>query len=212
MLSYLKELSEEMKRSRQRSEMRSSIKKSWILDKAETLFWQKGYHSTSMKDIASACDCKPANIYNYFKSKEDILYEVIRDITSQTVSLTKPFEEDETTSPAEQLRALIKNHFGLMVDMKKSIVLISDTGIKELSPEHRKSIIELRDTYDRIVSKIIQRGVKSGDFADVDDRIISYFLSSLIVRSNIWFSAKGRLTADQVSDIMFDFVYRGIKA
>ena len=200
-----------MKRSRQRTEMRSSIKKSWILDKAETLFWQKGYHSTSMKDIASACNCKPANIYNYFKSKEDILYEVVRDITSQTISLIKPLEEDETTSPVDQLRSLVKGHFGFLVSMKKSIVLISDTGLKDLSPEHRKDIIELRSTYDNILRKILRRGAESGDFSFADDRIISYFISSVIVRSNIWFSPKGRLTADQVSDIMFDFVYRGIK-
>ena len=192
--------------------MQSSIKKSWILDKAEMLFWQKGYQSTSMKDIATACDCKPANLYNYFKSKEEVLYEVIKDITSQTVAVVEPFDEDETTSPVEQLKMLIKGHFKLMVDMKRSMVLISDTGLKELSPEHRKDIIRLRNTYDSILRKILRRGIDSGDFADIDDQVIGYFIASMIVRSNIWFSAKGRLSPDQVSDIMFDFVYRGIRA
>lgn len=201
-----------MNRSILRKEMRSSIKKTQILDKAETLFWQKGYYSTSMKDIARACECNPANIYNYFKSKEEILFEVIRDITSQAVSLVQPLENDESTSPVEQLKTLIKSHFGYLVDMKRSIVLISDTGLKDLSPEHRKVIVGLRDDYGRILRKILRRGEETGDFAKIDEQIISYLIASLIVRSNLWFSNKGRLTSDQVSEIMFNFVYHGIKA
>ena len=65
-----------------------------VYKKGGALFWQKGYHSTSMRDIAIVCKCKPANIYNYFASKEDILYEVILDITEQTVSSIKHLEDD----------------------------------------------------------------------------------------------------------------------
>jgi AcrR family transcriptional regulator len=201
-----------MIRSKLRRELRASLRKSHILDKAENLFWQKGYHGTSMKDIADACGCKPANIYNYFENKEDILYEVIRDITMQTLSLVKPLEEDELTDPVEQLRSFIKSHFGFMVSMKKSTVLISDTGLKELSSEHRKAVIEMRDHYDRILRKILQRGIDSGNFRKVDSQIISYLVSSIIIRSNIWFSAKDRLPANDIIDIMFDFVYHGIRA
>ncbi len=189
----------------------SSIKKSRILDKAGALFWKKGYHSTSMRDIASACNCKAANIYNYFVGKEDILFEVTRDIHEKAVGSIKHLENDQVTSPVEQLRSAIKSHFGMLVKMKRSSILISDTGLKDLSADHRKSIIQLRDIYDSIMSKIIQRGVTSGDFLVKDDKIISYFTSSVILRSTIWFSPKGRLSADEVGDIMFDFVYRGIK-
>ncbi|MFC1920946.1 TetR/AcrR family transcriptional regulator [Chloroflexota bacterium] len=201
-----------MLRSGQRKELQSSIKKSWILDKAGMLFWQKGYHGTSMKDIASACDCKAANIYNYFNSKEDILFEVIKDITERAVVSIRHLENDESTSAVEQLRSLIKSHLGVLVQMKQSSVLISDTGLQNLSREHRKTIIGLRDIYDDIMLKVIRRGIKSGDFAVKDEKIIVYLISSVIVRSSIWFSGKGRLSADEVGDIMFDFTYRGIKA
>jgi AcrR family transcriptional regulator len=201
-----------MIRTKQRRELRSSLRKSHILDKAENLFWQKGYHSTSMKDISESCGCKPANIYNYFESKEDILFEVIRDITFQTLSKVKPLEEDTAASPVEQLRKFINGHFGMMVAMKKTTVLISDTGLKELSVEHRKAVIEMRDKYDNILRKILQRGKDSGDFRDADSQIISYLISSMIVRSNIWYSARGRLSAEEISKIIFDFVYNGIKS
>jgi len=195
-----------------RTESPTSIKKSRILDKAGALFWKKGYHSTSMRDIASACNCKAANIYNYFAGKEDILFEVTRDIHEKAVGSVQHLENDETTSPVEQLRSAIKGHFGTLVKMKRSSILISDTGLKDLSPEHRKAIVQLRDIYDSIMRKVIQRGVKSGDFVVRDDKIITYLTSSVVLRSTIWFSPKGRLSADDVGDIMFDFVYRGVKA
>lgn len=190
--------------------MRSSIKKAWILDKAETLFWQKGYQSTSMTDIARACGCRPGNIYNYFKSKEDILYGVIRDITSQMIAQIKPLGEDTTTCPVDLLKRLIKTHFSFLVNMKKSIVLITDTGLKDLTPEHRQDIISLRKVYDETLLSILRRGRESGHFVEMDDRVLSYLIPSLIIRSNIWYSPKGRLTADEIGDLMFNLVYRGL--
>ena len=201
-----------MLRSQQRKVMKSSIKKSWILDKAGVLFWEKGYHSTGMRDIARACDCKPANIYNYFKGKEDILFEVIRDITEQAVTSIQFLENDEETNPVEQLRLLIKSHFRLLMQMARSNKLISDTGLKDLSTEHRKEIVKLRDHYDSIMRKVLRRGIESGDFSVKDEKVIGYLISSIIVRSTIWFSSKGKYSVDEIGDMMFDFAYHGIKA
>ena len=198
--------------SKQRRELRSSIRISLILEKAESLFWQKGYNSTSMKDIASACDCKPANIYNFFNSKEDILYAVIKDNITRVLSLLEPLENDDITSPLELLKTFINNHHEFRVRKKRSFIVINDTGLKDMSPVHRKEIVGLRDKYDRILRKILRRGIETGVFTDIDDQIISYFISSIIIRSNIWFSEKGRLSSGQIGDMMFDFVYRGIKA
>ena len=191
---------------------RTSVKKSRILDKAGSLFWQKGYHSTSMRDIAKTCNCKAANIYNYFAGKEDILYEVIKHITEKAVASIGHLEDDEVTDPVEQMRSLIKSHFGNLVRMKRSSVLISDSGLKDLSAEHRKAIVRLRDNYDDIMRSVIRRGVKSGQFTVDDEKVVTYFISSVILRSTLWFSPKGKLSADRITDMMFDFVYGGIKA
>ncbi len=194
-----------------RVEGQTSVKKSWILDKAGTLFWQKGYHSTSMRDIAKACRCKASNIYNYFAGKEDILFEVIKDITERAVESIEHLKNDDTTDPVEQLRSLIKSHFGMLVRMKRSSVLISDSGLKDLSADHRKAIIKLRDDYDGIMRQVIKRGVRSGQFKVTDENVVTYFIASVILRSTLWFSPKGRLSAEQISEMMFSFVYGGIK-
>lgn len=188
-----------------------AVKRSHILNKAGQLFWEKGYHSTNMKDIASACNCQPANVYHYFKNKEDILYQVIRDITERTICSIKDLEEDETASPAEQIRTLVKNHLGLLATLKKSNVLMPDTALRDLTPEHRQAIIEFRDVYDTILRKVLRRGIDRGDFSNFDERVVGYFISSVIVRSNIWFSPNGRLSEDEIADMMVRFINGGIK-
>jgi len=199
-------------RTKQRRELRSSIRRSFILDKAEALFWEKGYNSTSMNDIAAACDCKAANIYNFFTGKEAMLYEVIRDITRELIELLTPLENDETTNPVELLKKMIKTHFSFHSSMKKSMITVTDTGLKDLTAEHRKEIIELRRRYNRILQKILHRGVQSGELAAVDERLVGNFIASIIIRSNVWFSDKGRLSVDEMGDAIFEFVYRGIKS
>ncbi len=200
-----------MGRLGQRKQKPSSVRKAWILDRAETLFWQKGYAGTSMIDIARACNCRPANIYNYFTNKEEILYEVILNMTNQMLDKIKPLGEDDRTCPVDLLRSFVNTHFGFLVNMKKSIISITDTGLKDLSPEHRDEIIKLRKFYDDILRKILRRGRDSGHFSDIDAQIVSYLIPSLIIRSNIWYSPDGRLSAEQISDIIFNFIYEGIR-
>ena len=60
---------------------RNLRQKKLILDKSAGLFYRKGYRSTSMRDIANVCHFEPANIYYYFSSKEQILYEVYKEAT-----------------------------------------------------------------------------------------------------------------------------------
>ena len=200
-----------MNRTRQRKEPQTPVMKSLILEKAGQLFWQKGYNNTSMKDIANACECKPANFYNYFSGKEDILYEVVKDITEKSVSSVKHLAEDEDTNPAEQLRVFIKNHFNLHINLEQTSVMLSDTGMRHLSQEHRDEIIGMRDIYESTLLRILRRGKEAGFFEPCfDEKIISYNIPSMIIRSSIWYSAKGRLSLEEVSEMMFDFTMNGI--
>ena len=200
-----------LNKTRQRREKQTPIMKSLILEKAGLLFWQKGYNNTSMKDIASVCECKPANFYNYFNGKEDILYEVIRDISERTVSSIIHLADDELTDPVDQLQMFIKNHFSLHINLEQNNVMLSDTGLRHLSKEHQEEIIKLRNFYEDILRKILRRGISSGLFSpDIDEKIVSYIIPSMIIRSSLWYTAKGRLSLDQISDIMINFTLHGI--
>ena len=57
--------------------LKSSTKKSQILQAATTLFRKSGYAATSMQDIANVIGIKPASLYNHISSKQEILVELL---------------------------------------------------------------------------------------------------------------------------------------
>jgi AcrR family transcriptional regulator len=84
--------------------MKYNSQREKMLAKASTLFWEKGYSGTSMRDIARAYGCKPANIYNFFPNKEALLYEFLFSQMKLIISRVEHLENEESIKPAEQLR------------------------------------------------------------------------------------------------------------
>jgi len=182
-----------------------------ILDKARTLFWRKGYISTSMRDIAAAYGCKPANIYNFFPNKEEILFEVLLEEMEQIIDPIRHLEEDDDTSPEEQLRLVIESHLRLTLSYRRSAKLLFDVALNNLSRAKRKKIVDLRDTYDRIIRKILRRGMAAGSFREVDEKIAGFMLASMITRTRIWYHPKKGISVSDLADFIFEFALNGLK-
>jgi AcrR family transcriptional regulator len=178
---------------------------------ARVLFSSKGYGNTSIKDIAKACGCEPSNIYNYFVSKESLLYEILREEMDRLLSSMKDLEEDDAASPVEALRLLIYNHVELTLSYRRLSKLLFDEEMRSLLPAHRKEIIAYRDHYDRILRKIIRRGIKTGDFDEVDEKLMGYSIASMVVRTRVWFRPRGRLSIKEIADIIFIFALNGLR-
>ena len=182
-----------------------------ILDKARTLFWRKGYISTSMRDIAAAYCWKPANIYNFFPNKEEILFEVLLEEMEQIIDPIRHLEEDDDTSPEEQLRLVIESHLRLTLSYRRSAKLLFDVALNNLSRAKRKKIVDLRDTYDRIIRKILRRGMAAGSFREVDEKIAGFMLASMITRTRIWYHPKKGISVSDLADFIFEFALNGLK-
>lgn len=190
---------------------KGALQRELIIAESSTLFWEQGYAETSMRDIAGACGFRPANIYNFFESKEAILYEILSQELQEVVTPIQHLRDDGGVSPAEALRLMIANHVRLTLGEKSSSKLLYDVGLKNLSPGNRKKIIRLRDEYDEIGEAIIRRGKKAGVFAkDVDEKIAVFSIGSIIARSRIWYSPDGKYSVDEIIELMFRFALRGL--
>ena len=188
-----------------------SLSRKRMLAEAAILFWKKGYEGTTMRDIAEAYGCKPANIYNFFRNKESLLFEILFSQMRAVVSSIEHLKDDESASPVEQLRELIIHHATLTLRYTRSSKLLFDVGLDSLSPSKRIKIVELRDSYDRILRKIIRRGIKTGDFVDLDEKLAGYCIASMVVRSIIWYSPGGRLSMEEIINSLVQLILNGLK-
>ena len=165
-----------------------------------------------MRDIAAAYGCKPANIYNFFPNKEEILFEVLREEMEEILSPIEHLEEDEGTDPEAQLRLVIESHLRLTLSHRRSAKLLFDISLDNLSRAKRKKIVDLRDTYDRIIRKVLRRGIDSGSFAEVDEKLAGFMIASMITRTRLWYHHKKGISVEQLADFIFEFALNGITA
>jgi AcrR family transcriptional regulator len=194
-----------------RNGVKPGFQKAKMLETARRLFWEKGYNATSMREIAISYGCRPANIYNFFSDKEEILFEVLREEMEQIINPIKHLEEDDGTSPIEQLKFIIESHLKVTLSYRRSAKLLFDVALDSLSPDKRKKIVDFRDTYDRIIRKVIRRGIDTGYLPEVDVRLAGFMIASMITRTRIWFHPKKGVSVSQLTDFISKFTFNGLK-
>ena len=183
-----------------------------MLNKARNLFWRKGFEGTSIRDIAKAYGCNTSNIYNFFSSKEALLYEALLDEYEQLVEPIKHLETDDSLSPVEQLRFIIKHLTALSLSQKRTSKFYFDLGLESLSPNKRKHLIEYRDKYEYILRRVIHRGIELGQFERIDTKLASFMVTGMIVRTRIWYKPKKNgLSVPELSDFIFHFALKALK-
>ena len=88
---------------------------------------------------------------------------------------------------------------------------LPDVALDSLSKAKRGKIIELRDTYDGIIRKVVRRGKDIGYFPGINEKIAGFLIASMITRTRIWFHSKGELSVSEVADFIFEFALNGLR-
>jgi len=195
-----------------KSTAKRAASKAAIISVAIDLFWENGYIGTSLRDIAEACGFEAANLYNYFQSKEQLLYEAMQEELERLVALLEPVTADIRSTPMERLRKFIEIHVEIMLVIGRRYKMMYDSEIRHLSPLHKKRIVALRDYYSELMLSIVEDGKKTGDFAaDIDAKFVVLMIASIIMRTVFWFSPKGRLSPVEIADMICKIVLDGIR-
>ncbi len=140
-----------------------------------------------------------------------MLYEVLSVEIKELVALIEPLENDETTSPVEQLRLLILRHVKHALGHVKTELPHFEMEMRHLSRPHQRKLIEYRDVYDRILRGIIRRGVEAGVFSQVNEKLVNYAIAAVVIRARVWYSPKGELSISELSDAIFRLFLDGLK-
>lgn len=188
----------------------NSVGKKKILTLARSLFWKNGYSGVSMRDLARAYGCQPANLYNHFKTKESILFEVLLEEMEQIIRPISHLKDEDNGDPLSQLRLIISSHLRIALSHRRSAKMLFDVALGNLSQADRKVIISMRDAYDNIIRKVIQRGQEKGIFSSHDQKLVGFMISSMITRSRIWFHPRKGVTINELADFIFQFALRGL--
>jgi AcrR family transcriptional regulator len=180
-----------------------------ILKCAASMFRRRGYHGTSVDEIASALNMTKGNLYYYFKNKEEILF-VCHDYGMDLI-LERLREVERLEEPADRkLHALVSGFVHVFIDVLHSTIWTVDD--EALSPPLRKRIIAKRDRFDAGIRRVLKQGMDEGVFATADPKLLSFAILGAINWIPHWYNPAGRSTSDEIAATFADLLVRGLKA
>lgn len=164
---------------------------------AVQLFTYQSYAGTSMKQLAKELGMTPANLYNYYASKEAILFEVLSHELHSLLQRSHTIV-DANGDPVQRMRELA---YDLVIEDLENprAAFVGRHGVNGLAEDGRNYIAGLMAEVRAIWTATIQEGVTGGVF-DVDDAHLSA-LSALTLCSSTssWYSSSGDRSAEDVA-------------
>jgi TetR/AcrR family transcriptional regulator, cholesterol catabolism regulator len=177
---------------------------------AAEMFFDRGYESTSIRDIAAALDIKAASLYYHFPDKEQILFELVGSVLEQLLDGARELVARQDTG-ARALAALVVNHVVLHALRPKETTL-GDSELRSLTGERRERNIRIRDTYEELVVDVLERGGTARAFDVIDAKLTAYAIIAQASHVGTWYHQPGRLSLEEVAEVQVALALRMVGA
>jgi len=158
-------------------------------------FRRRGYHNTSMIDIAKSLGLSKAALYYYVKNKEEILFESHAMTYSSMDDMLKSYSKS-SLSGLETLEALFRDFVGLLTQSGMSLL----TDVDSLKGEWKDKVLKHRNGIERRVVNIVKKGQADGSIRAGDPRLYVFFFMGALNWLNAWYDAEGRLEGNDIAD------------
>src|SRR5205823_385749 len=127
-----------------------------IEDASLGLFFERGFKSTTMREIAVACGITAGALYNHFPSKDQLLYSIMRRVHDDLEADLTLARDEAGDGPADQLRAVVRSH-ALMHTRSRKEARVANQEINSLPEPERSEIVAIRKRMRRMFVDILER-------------------------------------------------------
>ena len=198
-------------RERQDGVVASGPREEQVRAAALRLFKEKGYHATSMRDIANAVGINKGSLYSYIKTKEDLLIPVFEQAMGVLLAQIEQITADRALTPTERLKRAIHAHVSAVAN-NLDVLTVYLSEWRQLATESLATNRMQRERYAALFHDILRDGIAAGEFRTMDSRIVMLGVIGMCNYLFRWYRPDGRLTPDQVADELIEMVMRGVKA
>lgn len=159
---------------------------------------EHGYHGASIRDIARAADMSTANLYHHFRSKEELLVQIMIAGIDRLLALTREALSAADQDPVSQLRALVTVHVSVHAERPR-VSYVTFNELRHLPPSERGALREKMGLQQRNFDRVALDGVAAGCFRMAEPRPTARALASMCTAVAMWFDPEGTRTAEQVA-------------
>jgi len=191
------------------TERKRASKKELILQKASAMFRERGYTTTSMRDLAEVVGIEAASLYNHIESKSEILQEIISRIAGECNTHLDGLDNNETSSLA-RIESLIRFHVQMMLGRFDDYWVMVHDWI-HLSEPYLSEFTSQRRQYVQRMEKIIEEGIRNKELRPVMPYVAMLTILSSVRGLEFWHRSGKKISPQEMEDNMVNFLINGIK-
>lgn len=172
------------------------LKRTALLREAAKAFSARGYHDTSLDEVAKTLGVTKPALYYYVKNKQEILFEchmLAQDLGE--VALAYAVEHGKTGR--ERIVHVCRRYIELITGELGSFAVLSEYSA--LEPANRQTIGKRRDRFQKEFSQLVAQGKADGSIRNVDPRMTVFFFMGAINWMTQWFRPDGDLSGEEIA-------------
>ncbi|WP_174734755.1 TetR/AcrR family transcriptional regulator [Mesobacillus harenae] len=200
-------------------EVQASVKDERLVNKrrnqmikgAVNLFKEKGFHRTTTREIARAAGFSIGTLYEYIRTKEDVLYLVCDSIYDQVRERVQ--KELPNQGTLESLKLAIAYYFRVMDEMQDEVLVMYQEA-KSLSKDALPYVLKKELEMVAILEEVIQRCVDNGEL-DLNERELKLMAHNIYVQGQMWGFRRWALqkiySLEEYIELQTALLFKGIK-
>ena len=184
-----------------------SARRTELARQAARLFAEKGFHGTTMEDVASAMGVQKPSLYEYVSSKQDLLYETMRDGAAAFHAALDGI--DERLPAVEKLRLALRAHLRVVAE-QLDVATVFVREWRYLQGPRGEEFVAERRRYEERIRDLFREGVEQSELrTDLDVATAALLFLSAANWAYTWLQP-GRDT-DALADRFFDLLVDGMR-
>ncbi|WP_339806468.1 TetR/AcrR family transcriptional regulator [uncultured Marinobacter sp.] len=193
-------------RNREQKQQEREAKRQAVLRAAVRIFNERGFHGTSLDDVAHSLGVSKPTIYHYLGNKEQVLLHCVTRGLDQLMEAAGEARL-ESGLGIDRLRMFLRRYAEInMDDFGRCVIL---TAEESLSAEGRQEFRLLKRRVNDALQDMIEKAIADGSMIACNPRLLSYTVAGALNSPARWFSTDGPSTATQIASEMVDLLTFG---
>lgn len=172
------------------------------------LFAYRGYHSTSMREIARELGMNQSSLYHYFASKQDILFTLMNDAMDDVLAILEEISSTDLL-PEDRLNRVLSFYTQYYAgDQERLILLINE--MNSLNEEYRSILVRKQRRYVQLIKSILEELAAQGKIKQIDPAIATFAFFGMVHYTIKWYHKDGPVSLEQLANAFVEIFTKGV--
>ena len=195
-------------RSRRKARGDRGLKREAVIHAAARAFNERGYHNTSLDDIAAALEVTKPTIYYYVENKEQLLFACF---CAGLAPIRAAFDDARASgqSARERLRSVLLRYAqAIASEFGWCMVRAED---QDLSAQMRAHVKSLKSEIDQGIRRLLREGAADGSIGECDPKMTAFALAGALNWIAHWYRDSQSQSAAEIADAFVALFERGLR-